>query len=181
MTNTNRCEIISATDYFTDAQGTYHWDESALREAHAQCLRRFIATCQIWNRDAVKHTSSVMLAVEVLRGIPGAGKTHYARLCKQRLLTVDTMPHIWRIYVDNTNLSAESIAPYIAVGQAYGFACAIQNFCCSVSTAMRRNIHGVPEEKLYAMESQMRNADLPLFWVRYRDMDTDQAAAGGDA
>lgn len=48
------------------------------------------------------------------------------------------------VFVDNTNLTVEEVAPYVMLGQAFGASPVILRARCNVMTALRRNTHGVP-------------------------------------
>ena len=48
------------------------------------------------------------------------------------------------IVVDNTNLSAVEMAPYVEFGQAYGATVQVVTIECDPEVAQARNVHGVP-------------------------------------
>lgn len=68
------------------------------------------------------------------------------------------------IVVDNTNTQAWEISPYIAIANAFGMEAEIVNFTVSVETAVERNIHGVPEHVIRAMNERLEKESIPPFW-----------------
>ena len=68
------------------------------------------------------------------------------------------------VVVDNTNGSVAEIAPYYALGQAFGMEIEVVRMVCSVETAAARNVHGVPEAGVKATARKIQNLRLPPFW-----------------
>jgi NEDD4-binding protein 2 len=68
-----------------------------------------------------------------------------------------------RVVVDNTNLSAEEIAPYYAMARAYGYEVELITLYVDAKTA-ERNLHGVPKKSLERMVSKLQDRKLPVFW-----------------
>lgn len=68
------------------------------------------------------------------------------------------------IIVDNTNMSAWEMAPYVLAGRAFGADVEIWNFYIHVEKALERNIHGVPEHTVRSMAKRMSKHDMPPFW-----------------
>lgn len=68
-----------------------------------------------------------------------------------------------RIVVDNTNLTAEEIAPYYAMARAYGYEVELVTLWVHAKTA-ERNVHGVPAKSLERMVSKLQDRKLPPFW-----------------
>lgn len=59
------------------------------------------------------------------------------------------------LFVDNTNLSVAEMAPYIAVGQAYGAEVEIVTIECDPAVAAARNQHGVPADRYDGLVARM--------------------------
>lgn len=73
------------------------------------------------------------------------------------------------IVVDNTNLRAWEISPYILGANAasiYSYEVEIHEIRCEPQFAASRNIHGVDEAKVMAMDTTRHNEVLPPFWKR---------------
>lgn len=66
------------------------------------------------------------------------------------------------VFVDNTNVRAVDVAPYVGIAEAYGHGYEIVRFDCEVGVCVNRNIHGVPKDKIGKMFSFMER--LPPFW-----------------
>lgn len=68
------------------------------------------------------------------------------------------------IVVDNTNLRLEDIAPYYRLAQAYGVdTIKIIQCLAPITTCIKENIHGVPEDAIIRMESYRE--PLPNNWL----------------
>lgn len=139
--------------------------------------------------------------IVIMRGIPGAGKTTWAKKNYPDSLTVSAddfftedgkyvydahraaEAHGWAlrcfidlarlnrlqtIVVDNTNIFATDVAPYVAVGRAYGHEHRIVTLICDPKAAQERNVHGVSLERTYRLEEWMHREHLrlPSFWVQ---------------
>lgn len=68
------------------------------------------------------------------------------------------------LVVDNTNLTVAEIAPYAALAQAYGADLEIITLVCTIETAAKRNVHGVPEEAVDRMARTLAGRALPPWW-----------------
>lgn len=68
------------------------------------------------------------------------------------------------LYVDNTNLTAWELAPYVLVAEAFGFYCEIIRVECDWLIAARRNIHLVPTDKMFSMWQTLMSERLPSPW-----------------
>jgi predicted kinase len=68
------------------------------------------------------------------------------------------------VVVDNTNISAWEISPYILAANAYNYQPTILEFECDEETALKRNIHGVTEDTIRGMAMRMEAERLPPFW-----------------
>jgi predicted kinase len=68
------------------------------------------------------------------------------------------------IAVDNTNVFAVDIAPYVKIGQAYGHDHRIVTLVVDEGLAFERNIHKVPLEDVIRLGHHLRQESLPSFW-----------------
>lgn len=68
------------------------------------------------------------------------------------------------IIVDNTNLSAVELAPYVALAAAYSAECELVTIHCDAQVAFERNAHGVPFQGIRRMANALRDRQLPPFW-----------------
>ena len=68
------------------------------------------------------------------------------------------------IVVDNTNLSAWEISPYVLAGSAYGFSAVIVRILCDPEEAFARQAHGVPREVFDQMVENFANLQYPAHW-----------------
>ena len=66
------------------------------------------------------------------------------------------------IVVDNTNMSAWEISPYVLAGESYGYDVTIHEIKVNVNIAAGRNVHGVPLAGIQRQASNMQK--LPPFW-----------------
>lgn len=68
------------------------------------------------------------------------------------------------IFVDNTNINIEDIAPYYAVGEALGYHVEIVQVNTPADMAAERNVHGVPRHKVREMDGRLQTIRLPRRW-----------------
>ena len=71
---------------------------------------------------------------------------------------------IERIIIDNTNLRAWEVAPYIAVANAFGYTHRIVRLQCDEKMAFKRSVHGVPEAAHQRMVTSFNKHDFLPFW-----------------
>lgn len=79
--------------------------------------------------------------------------------------------HVTHVIVDNTNIAAVEMAPYIALAEAYGARYEIvrvQPRGLDAVKLAQRCVHNVPAEKIGRMMYAMKNDELPRFWARER-------------
>lgn len=76
-------------------------------------------------------------------------------------------PNQNQIVVDNTNISAWELSPYLMVAKIHDFECDIWNFPVSVETALQRNVHGVAERTIRSMAERLEKDELPPFWTQW--------------
>lgn len=79
------------------------------------------------------------------------------------------------IVVDNTNVTAVELAPYVRIAQVCKIPYRILYFPCDVQTAARRNIHGVPHGTLLYKQRMLLTEVLPPGWVQEIYLDGDAA------
>ena len=68
------------------------------------------------------------------------------------------------VVVDNTNISAHEISPYILAATAYGYVHEIVTFWCDPAIAASRNVHGVPPKVVLDMHCRLVREELPPYW-----------------
>jgi predicted ABC-type ATPase len=68
------------------------------------------------------------------------------------------------ILVDNTNIDAVEIAPYVMAAQAYGADIELITFFGDVSIFATRNVHAVPAERVQTMYRYLLGRKLPPWW-----------------
>lgn len=68
------------------------------------------------------------------------------------------------IVVDNTNLTAIEMAPYVALAIAYGAKVEIITVICLPEVAFERNVHGVPLASIRRMRDTLLQRKLPAYW-----------------
>lgn len=69
------------------------------------------------------------------------------------------------VVVDNTNGSVSEIAPYYALGQAFGMEVEVIRMVCDPEVAAARNLHGVSEAGVKATARKIANLKLPPYWT----------------
>ena len=69
------------------------------------------------------------------------------------------------LLVDNTNLSAWEISPYVQVASAYEMPCQIVTMKCDPEVAFNRQVHGVPKKNYDHMVRNLEHRWLPPFWT----------------
>lgn len=70
------------------------------------------------------------------------------------------------VIVDNTNIEAWEIAPYVMLANAYNLPHRIVTINCPFFLAAERNVHGVPLDTVRRMAERIALARLPPFWVQ---------------
>lgn len=138
--------------------------------------------------------------VVIMRGLPGSGKSHYAKKNFPGAITLSSdhyfinsdgeyvydpakigSAHAWcfksfvkclmecvsidALVVDNTNISAVEIAPYVMAANAFGVKdVSIVTVQCDPKKAHARNKHGVPEDIILKMAAGLE-LPLPPWWA----------------
>lgn len=69
-----------------------------------------------------------------------------------------------KIFVDNTNIRAYELAPYIQLAQIYKFDYKVVTLWCDPIVAWCRNIHKVPLKVILGMFEGLVNEKLPPWW-----------------
>ena len=94
------------------------------------------------------------------------------------------------VVVDNTNTTAQEVAPYLLVAQSYRADVTIIHVRCDFDVACKRNVHDVPKGAISGQLHRLTNETLPEYWPReiavwgdmpldvYSDL-SDVPAAGG--
>lgn len=135
----------------------------------------------------------------VMRGIPGAGKTTWAKntfpnghivsaddyhsrmgtysydkeqsqeahnWCVRSFIDLARLNRMEVVIVDNTNIFAVDIAPYISIGRAYGHPHKIVTILAQENMAHERNTHSVSLEKINQLAEYLQKEHLPSFWAQ---------------
>lgn len=153
-----------------------------------------------------------VVKVEIMRGLPGSGKTtwikklveqglppalvgqggyvcvsaddyfmkdgeykfdparigHAHAVCFRNFLDIITLanlsPELNYVVVDNTNISAFEIAPYVQAANAFGIESEIITVWCEPMKAAARNVHQVPATVVLQMYQRLIREELPPFW-----------------
>jgi predicted kinase len=100
------------------------------------------------------------------RYVPGVAHLAHGQCFKSAIRAIHSGYNV--VIIDNTNTSVAEVAPYVALGQAYGYEVEILRFNCSLETSIERNIHAVPPDICQAMHSTLSNFDVlaPKFWPK---------------
>lgn len=78
------------------------------------------------------------------------------------------------VVVDNTNLTAVEIAPYLVVAEAFDCEIEIVTVHCAPDVAYLRNAHDVPLKSIIRMDRTLRARVFPPHWnVKMRAVDTN--------
>lgn len=136
--------IVSADDLFTQPDGRYTFDPKFLPLAHQRCFREFLHHLQ--------HNPEVSRVV-IMSGIPGSGKSYHAMRRPTDALVVD-----------NTNLNAWEISPYVLAAEARGLPVAIIRVACAPTLAFERQRHGVSAEAHARMAQAFAKRDVLPWW-----------------
>jgi tRNA uridine 5-carbamoylmethylation protein Kti12 len=68
------------------------------------------------------------------------------------------------VIVDNTNTTANEIAPYVLGGESYGYDVEIVRVLCDPEVAAARNLHGVPLATIHKMAQKINAFDPQPWW-----------------
>lgn len=145
--------IFSADLFFVNKQtGAYEFDPQKIGQAHSACMRAYV--------EAVQHCLGVAGAhVTILRGVPGSGKSTWAKTHAAEL----------DIVVDNTAPGNVDVAPYAALAQAYGVPYEVVTIRVDPAVAAARNVHGVPHEVVEKMAKWLDHGTETLMpWWPHR-------------
>lgn len=71
-------------------------------------------------------------------------------------------------FVDNTNCTLAEVAPYIALGLAYGVDVRPIHIQCDFCTACSRNVHGVPRPVIAQLQENLNQMlrTWPSYWPK---------------
>lgn len=148
--------ICSADDYFEALPGGYlaSFDPPKLGSAHKQCLKKFTGFMVAeeehgWGRG-------LPYIVYIMSGIPGSGKSWLA----SKLINESK----WNIVVDNTNLSAWEISPYLNLALAYNHDVQILRVNTPLEICLERQTHGVPRKKMEEMLRRFNRKNVMPWW-----------------
>lgn len=68
------------------------------------------------------------------------------------------------VIVNNTNVNAVEIAPYMQVANAFDYETYIVHVMAKIEDCIRRNVHGVPAHTIGGMRESMVRERLPDYW-----------------
>ena len=85
--------------------------------------------------------------------------------CWRRFYTALRTPVLPLVVVDNTNLTAAEIAPYVLPAEALGASVRIMRVECDLVAAFARQTHGVPEHAFLRMADLWRKPDFVPWWT----------------
>lgn len=72
------------------------------------------------------------------------------------------------VVVDNTNIDVQDIAPYYALGVAFGCRTSIYTVMCEVEIAHKRCVHGAPLGTIMSACARLANRNIPHYWKEDR-------------
>ena len=84
--------------------------------------------------------------------------------CFREFLNSLILKHLDHLFVDNTNIKAWEIAPYVQAANAYGWDHEIITVHCNPKIAFARNVHQVPLTVVWAMHVKLLTEELPPHW-----------------
>ena len=119
-----KADLVASADDGMMEGDKYVFNPAKLPAAHGACLRAVIEKLQ----------QGVSLETAILR----SQQPEFAG-------SLRAVPYDPVIVVDNTSTSVAEIAPYVAVGQAYGAEVVIMTLRIDPKIAGPRNTHGVPQ------------------------------------
>lgn len=92
------------------------------------------------------------------------GEAH--AFCLRRFTTLVSANYGGDIVVDNTNTSVWELAPYAALGAAFGFDVEIHNLNVNIYTAVERNVHKVDAKTIEKQMHRMKQetSRIPKWW-----------------
>ena len=122
-----KADLVASADDGMMVDGVYKFDPAKLPAAHGACLRAVISALQSGEAQRViAHTAGLIAP-----------------------------PPEPVIVVDNTATSIAEVAPYVAVGQAYGAEVVVITLRINPAIAAPRNVHGVPESGVHRMAAAL--------------------------
>ena len=71
-----------------------------------------------------------------------------------------------QVFVDNTNITAAEMSPYVAVAKVYEVEYRIMTVWCEPDVAFKRCIHSVPASAILQQYMGLLQEQLPTFWQR---------------
>jgi predicted kinase len=87
------------------------------------------------------------------------GKAHFYCMNAFKAALINNLP---LIAVDNTNIYARDMKPYVELAKEYGYEVKIVRIVAPVAVAAKRNTHNVPEEIVNMQNTKM--SDIPEIW-----------------
>jgi len=68
------------------------------------------------------------------------------------------------IIIDNTNINAAEFAPYMTYAQAFDYETELVTVWVPLEVAMKRQTHGVPDQVMFKMYTDLINAQVPPWY-----------------
>lgn len=99
------------------------------------------------------------------------GRAHGACLKK----CVEAIMQRRSVVIDNTNGSPDSMIPYLALCQAFGYTCEVVKVNCDREVAWGRQTHGAPRDVFDRIFDVIERTDIPGMyrdspWLSYREV-----------
>jgi hypothetical protein len=133
--------IVCSADTFFEKDEGYVFNPSLLPQAHAACVRKFIMNCELTYADDHRYGDGSGYGY-------GDGYDNEGR----------------NLIVNNTNLSSDELAPYVAIAQAYGHPIELVTIHCQPHIAAARSLHVNAIQVLRNMHDRLMARKLPPFW-----------------
>lgn len=126
---------VCSADHFFEKRGAYVFNYKQLGDAHNECFRKYVLAI----------TAPPAYAIHNAPGLPPRELEEL-------------------IVVDNTHTTYREILPYTRVAEAFGVPFEIITIECEPEVAHARGLHGVPLDRVWAMQKRLMDAQLPKEW-----------------
>lgn len=138
---------VCSADHFFEQRGAYVFNYKQLGDAHNACFRKFVL--------AVTAPPAYILNTEVMAP---------PRVAEELIV------------VDNTHTTYREILPYARVCEAFEVPFEVVTIECDPAIAHARGLHGVPLDRVWAMQKRLLDAQLPKEWPQRTVKATVEAA-----
>ena len=106
--------------------------------------------------DGLKELGPYVFKPENLAYAHPACMSGFLAACQQKMQN---------IFVDNTNIQAWEISPYVLLGDTFGYTVEILAVQATFSNCLARQTHGVPELTMYRMRESLESEILSPWWT----------------